>query len=283
MELAEGFDWPFGTKTVLTKSTNIGLKQHILECGDLVFDYDAIILLEEDLLISPYFYDYAKKAIEFYWDEESVAGISLYSYGRRETDNLPFHPVLDGYDVYFMQMASSWGQVWTKKHWLGFKSWLTKWDCDQFSDDKVPPNVNSWPSTSWKKHYIRYLVRQDKYFVFPHMGLSTNPGDDGENHGGVYGLYLTPLLLGRREWAFKPVDDVGFIYYDAFYKINNADALFDDCYSDLLEFSEDKNLNGASYFFFLNPFRSSFYMKLAAMGFLNDAYKLFRRIMRFVK
>ena len=53
---AEAFEWKFGEKKIIRHPENLGLKKHVLSCGDLVKDYDAVIILEDDLLVSPGMY-----------------------------------------------------------------------------------------------------------------------------------------------------------------------------------------------------------------------------------
>ncbi|MFT5779510.1 MAG: hypothetical protein ACI837_002469, partial [Crocinitomicaceae bacterium] len=110
-EIANDFDWEHGEKIVQISEDRLGLKNHILQCGELTESYGAIIMLEDDLLVSPNFYEYARKGLDFYSDEIKVAGISLYSYEVAESCGYPFSAIKDQSDVYFMQIASSWGQA----------------------------------------------------------------------------------------------------------------------------------------------------------------------------
>ena len=59
---AEQFDWPHGEKDVICHKKNMGLRLHILFCGGLTKQYDGIILLEDDLYVSAWFYQYATEA-----------------------------------------------------------------------------------------------------------------------------------------------------------------------------------------------------------------------------
>jgi len=76
---AEAFNWPFGKKIVRSFPEKQGLKKHVLQCGDLVEKHDAIIVLEDDIIASPCFYNYVKQAVAFYGDDSRIAGISLIS------------------------------------------------------------------------------------------------------------------------------------------------------------------------------------------------------------
>ena len=49
IKIAEDFNWDYGHKKVITHSENLGLRNHMLFCGDLCKDYDGIVMLEDDL------------------------------------------------------------------------------------------------------------------------------------------------------------------------------------------------------------------------------------------
>ena len=165
IEAAEGFNWRFGRKTVIKHNENLGLKAHVLECGEYVNSFDEIIVLEDDLYVAPSFYKYARKALEFTADDERTGGVSLYSHRLNVHVREPFEAIDDGYDNWYFQFASSWGQAYTKKQWNGFKEWyLLNGDMDLRSHD-FPENVALWSDSSWLKYYIKYLfLKYIKYF-----------------------------------------------------------------------------------------------------------------------
>ena len=82
--VANRFEWLHGNKRIVKHEKNIGLRRNIISCGDMTAQYDAVIVLEDDLVVSPYFFDYAYHACKFYWDSESVGEISLYGYQASE-------------------------------------------------------------------------------------------------------------------------------------------------------------------------------------------------------
>lgn len=218
-ETAQAFTWPSGDKEVVCHESNLGLREHILFCGNLSKDYDGIILLEDDLYVSPAFYRYAEHAARHYRECEEVAGIALYSPSFNELSFLPFYPLHDGSDTYFMQLACSWGQLWLRSHWQGFLDWYDKNKIQDLSDDvTVPYGVRIWPDTSWKKYFIKYLIEKDRYFVYPRQSLTTNFGDKGKHHTGT-GLFQVPLL--RQESSPYTFNDFkeSYVKYDAFGEI----------------------------------------------------------------
>ena len=54
-EIVDSLVWPFGKLIIHKHEHNIGLKQHVLLCGDFSENYDGLVVLEDDLIISPYF------------------------------------------------------------------------------------------------------------------------------------------------------------------------------------------------------------------------------------
>lgn len=216
LKIAEQFIWPYGEKILIKKTEHLGLKKHILACGDLTEQYDAIILLEDDLLVSPYFYEYAVSAISFYEKDEKIAGISLYHYQIAESCFYPFQPIHDDSDVYFIQFAASWGQIWTKTKWASFRQWLLS-HLDIKMSIQLPAYIEAWSEQSWKKHFIRYLMAEVKYFVFPRISYSTNFSDPGV-HEDKKGLYQSELQLAPTQPKFKQFKD-SIAIYDAWFEL----------------------------------------------------------------
>lgn len=214
IEIATNFEWPFGEKKIIAHQKNLGLKKHVLSCGNLVADYESIIMLEDDIFVSPYFYEYACDALCFYQDSNEIAGISLYCHKKNFVANLPFELIPDSNDVFFLQIASSWGQAWTKKQWFDFMDWMSIADHDL---DYLPSNVKTWPESSWLKHFIRYLILKNKYFVYPHKSLSTNFGDSGTHNLNKNVECQVPLFMGN-SYRFVKISD-SFNVYDAFFEI----------------------------------------------------------------
>jgi len=213
--IANDFTWEFGPKQVIEQPENLGLRRHILACGHLATEYDGIILLEDDLYVSPWFYDYALAALEFYRNCTSICGISLYSYRFNETSLLPFIPLNDASHAYFMQVPCSWGQAWLKEHWSAFESWYSTNLENEYNDDPtLPANIVYWPATSWKKYFVKYMVEHDKYFVYPTCSYATNFGDKGQHHTGS-NLFQVPIQLGRIENYIFNSFEASWAKYDA--------------------------------------------------------------------
>ena len=218
LEVANTFNWPFGEKEVISHNENIGLRQHVIDCGNLTEKYENIIVLEEDCFVGRNFYDYACKSLEFYKGNPEIAGISLYAYTYYESAGMPFMPVNDGFDTYFMQVPGSLGQVLTKDQWLGFMDYY-KSGVEIEEKDKLPEKVKTWPKTSWKKYYYKYMVEKNLYFVYPQMAFSTNFGDAGTNLSSQTQVYQVPIE------NYRDLD--GYRFCEFVESLNKYDAYFE--------------------------------------------------------
>ncbi|WP_426032636.1 hypothetical protein [Caulobacter sp. DWP3-1-3b2] len=155
----------------------------------------------------------------FYAKDPRIGGISLYNYRLNEFNNLDFRPVADGADVYFLPVASSWGQAWTADQWNAFRRWCVEDKDRPFSAaGGLPRQLQAWKPTSWKKCYIKYLVETGRYFVYPRASLSTNTARSGAHTKRVVSIYQTPLDLARaRQWRLARLD-ASLAVYDVFYE-----------------------------------------------------------------
>lgn len=185
-EIASKFVEKFNSEkySVYIHKKNMGLKSHILWCGDLVNEYDAIIILEDDLVVDRHFFAYSLSVLKFFTDSSNISGFSLYSPDYNEFESLPFAPTrLNGFANYFMQIPCSWGQIWTKSQWANFTAWHNNQHDMNFSEyGKMPEPVKHWPSSSWKKLFFAYMLDSSTYFVYPFRSYSTNCSDKGGTH-----------------------------------------------------------------------------------------------------
>ena len=218
-ELAKDFEWHFGDKEVIYHEKNLGLKAHVLSCGDLSLRFGSVILLEDDLYVSPAFYSYAVNAIDFASDKERIGGISLYNHRLNVHVREPFSAVHDPYDNWYFQFASSWGQAVSDKQWKGFKEWLSENDGKDIADENVPLNVSTWSEKSWLKYHIKYLIETDKYFLYPSISYTTNFSDEGTHAKEMVNDLQVPMSGRRGDLLFNFSDiSESRSVYDAFFE-----------------------------------------------------------------
>lgn len=230
---AEKFEWTHGEKTVIQRNENLGLKKHVITCGNLVNDFEKIIVLEDDLYVSPAFYHYAVDALFFTEGEEKIAGVSLYDHRLNVHVREPFMAYNDGYDNYYFQFASSWGQAFDKEKWNGFTEWMKTNDGKDLRASNMPENVSSWSDKSWLKYFIKYMIETDKYFLYPNGSYTTNFADEGTNEKVAVNDFQVPMIRAKhRKYCFSKLSESSAVY-DAFFENTVLSKMFEDTEIDL--------------------------------------------------
>lgn len=224
--IARGFHFRHGPCEVITREKNMGLREHLLWCGEQARHHGSAIVLEDDLVVDPHFYRFACAAVEEYDSSPEIAGIALYSPEYNEFSLLPFEPLATGYSTFFAQVPCSSGQVWTAKQWDRFRHWYGSIAPEDLKGLRTLPRVTaSWPQSSWKKIYAAYLIESDRYFVYPYRSYTTNCSDAGGAHIDE-GTTIHQVSMGWPERLAEDFTFLGFdskrFYYDAHFEINAA-------------------------------------------------------------
>lgn len=214
-QLAANFNWKYGQKIIDIKEERRGLLKHVLECGELTEKYQSIIVLEDDVLVSPAFYRFAQISNEFYAQEDKIAGVSLFTYPVEENNFYPFEPLQDDSDVHFIQVASSWGQSWSREQWSKFRKWLQ--EHPNGKPENLPAYIQEWGNNSWKRLFISYMIDTDRYFVFPNTSYSSNFEEDG-THATNTGLFQVNMQLDKKETRFKRLNESNAVY-DTYFEL----------------------------------------------------------------
>lgn len=193
-KVAEKYSYLIGVGRceIIQHESNLGLREHVLKCGDLAKKYGSIVVFEDDIYPDLHYFEYARRAIEYYSKFDEVSQIALYSPKYNETASLPFIPAsTTGKSVYFMQLPCSWGQIWTRSQWSAFREWYEKNKAIDFSKcNEMPSNIAKWSEKSWKKYYTLFLIRTNRYTAYPYRSYATNCGDPDGEHSGRGNYFL---------------------------------------------------------------------------------------------
>jgi len=187
-ELAAAFRFAAGTCEVVHHGENLGVRRHILWCGDQSARFRSVIVLEEDLLVGRAFYRFALAGLQAYRGSDKVASVALYAPEFNEIARLPFVPADNGFDAYFMRFPCSSGQLWDAGSWQVFRSWLAirfQAETNGYRGDfpsELPAYVAGWPDSSWKKWYAAWLVDTGRFVAYPYKSHTTNCSDPGGSH-----------------------------------------------------------------------------------------------------
>lgn len=207
-QIAFDYKWKFGEKIVTVHKEKKGLRDHFIWVGDQTEKYENVIFLEDDLLVSPEIINFVEASIEFYKNDNEIAGICLYNPILCEFNGTKFYQTQDGYDVYFLQHPY-WGNIWMKEKWKDFKNWLKTYE---LNNSIIPKAVSSWKESSFKKIYIQYLIETNKYFVVPRISLLTNMGLAGLHNKSDKYQYQCVLQNEKKEYHFCKLKESKSVY-----------------------------------------------------------------------
>lgn len=130
--------------TIIERETNLGLADSIIQgVTEIVNKYGRVIVLEDDLITSPYFLRFMNDALEFYKEEKKVMHIAGYMIPIDTTD-LP--------DTFFLKPTTCWGWATWKRAWNYFEK-NTDHLVNIFTKDMIK-DFNIDNSTDYFSHII---------------------------------------------------------------------------------------------------------------------------------
>jgi len=200
-EVREYIDKVDGFKkvTIIKREKNWGLADSIIDgVTKIVNEYGKIIVLEDDLVTSPYFLKFMNEALEFYKDEEKVWHISGWNYPI-DTDGLD--------DVFLWRLMNCWGWATWADKWEYFEkdidktiSKFSKKDIMIFNLDgyelywnQVILNKNNKINT-WAVFWYATIFKQNGLCLNPSQTYVENIGHDGSGiHCGESDSYSNTL------------------------------------------------------------------------------------------
>jgi hypothetical protein len=218
VQAANAFEWRFGPKRVIEQPQHLGLVDHFWAVGRLSQEYEAVVLLEDDLTVAPPFYRFVSQALEAYADEERVGGVCLYDLWFNGYTRLPFRPLDDGFDAYFVQVPYTQGLAFTAGQWQRFDAWRQGNGASLRPHPALHPAFLAFREDEWLPAMAAYLAQEQRYFCFPRAALTTGWGDAGVHFDRRTDWLLAPVQLQGGEYRLPAVDD-SLAVYDSFFEL----------------------------------------------------------------
>jgi hypothetical protein len=192
----------FKKVTIIERDRNWGLADSIIDgVTKIVNEYGKIIVLEDDLVTSPYFLKFMNEALEFYEDENRVWHISGWNYpiNTKGLEN----------DVFLWRVMNCWGWGTWKNRWKFFEkdtdellASFTKEDIKRFNLDGVE---NFWGQVlanrdkkinTWAIYWYATIFKQNGLCLNPTQTFVENIGHDGSGiHCGIEDSYRSVLNI----------------------------------------------------------------------------------------
>jgi hypothetical protein len=198
----------FNSVKIIERERNCGLANSIIDgVTAIINQYSRIIVMEDDLVTSPYFLKYMNEALEKFAADERVISIHGYVYPVKQS--LP--------EAFFLPGADCWGWATWKRGWdifnpngeyllqqLQEKNLITSFDYNgNFKYSKMLKDQIKGRNDSWAVRWYASAFLAGKLTLYPGRSLVHNIGnDDSGTHCANNTLYnvrtsATPINLSK--------------------------------------------------------------------------------------
>jgi GT2 family glycosyltransferase len=173
----------FSSITIIEREKNLGLANSIIDgVTAVVNQYGSVIVIEDDLVTSPYFLKYMNEALERFAQDERVISIHGYVYPVKQS--LP--------EAFFLPGADCWGWATWKRGWdifnpdgeyllqqLKEKNLIASFDYNGSSKySKMLEDQIKGRNDSWAVRWYASAFLAGKLTLYPSRSLVHNIGND---------------------------------------------------------------------------------------------------------
>ena len=188
---------------IVEQPENKGLASNIISgVTDLVEKYGRVIVLEDDLIVSPWFLTFMNEVLETYKDEENIVNVNGHLLKGKE----PFP------ETFLLSFANSWGWGTWKRGWdlfepdgkkllreLEARNLTRKFDFGgAYHFTRMLREQIVGKNNSWAIRWNASIFLKGKLSLNSGRSLVTNIGFDGTGtHCDKYELFTTDLYSGQ--------------------------------------------------------------------------------------
>jgi hypothetical protein len=193
----------FKSVRIILRENNLGLSRSIISgVSDVLDEYGVAIVLEDDLVVSPFFLKYMNSGLDLYRDDKKVASIHGYTY--------PVNDLLP--ETFFLRGGDCWGWATWSRAWGHFnldgvlllselkERGLTKeFDLDgSYPYIKMLKNQIQGKNDSWAIRWHASLFLKNMLTLYPGRSLVQNIGHDGTGVHSAKTSYLNVTLCNEK-------------------------------------------------------------------------------------
>ena len=193
----------FKSITIIERDINWGLARSIIDgVTNVINQHGKVIVLEDDIVISPYFLQFMNDALEYYSNEKKVWHISGWNYS------------FDTYgigDAFFWRVMNCWGWATWKDRWQYFEKDVDKLIANFTEDDIYRFNLNGaenfWYQVlanksntinTWAIFWYATIFKKNGLCLNPCKSFVTNIGQDGTGiHCNSDSIFINNLLCEK--------------------------------------------------------------------------------------
>jgi hypothetical protein len=170
---------------ITLRKKNLGLADSVISgVTEVIEKYGKVIVLEDDIVTSPYFLKFMNETLDYYENDEKIFTISGYNFPVSAPESYK-------QDIYISPRPSSWGWAtwkdrWEKVDWNLVENPLLKSKkslhslLDKAGKDLAPMLLKSVEGkiSSWAVKYSFTQIQKNAYCIFPLISLAKNIGAD---------------------------------------------------------------------------------------------------------
>lgn len=202
----------FNSIKIIERQENFGLAKSIITgVTDIVKQYGKVIVLEDDIVTSPYFLNFMNDSLDMYHQENNVFGVTGYAYPI-DTSGLS--------DVFFLRDEGCWGWATWDRAWKFFEkdtdklmktfdnSMIRSFNFDNTNDiwSQVILNYEGKINT-WAVYWYATVFLNNGYFLHPKHSFVNNIGhDDSGVHCAKNNDYEVSLIQEYEGYSFMPIE-----------------------------------------------------------------------------
>jgi hypothetical protein len=189
----------FKSVKIISRNQNLGLANSIISgVTQLVNEYGKVIVLEDDLLSSPYSLRFFNDALNYYANQEQVMHIGAYMFDLKDK-SLP--------ETFFFRAAFSWGWATWARAWNNFEpdvdKLMAQFDAEKINRFSVEGSMNFWrqmkdfkagKNNSWAIRWYASVFLKNGLTLNPRNSLIHNIGHDGSGtHSNIENTYQVQI------------------------------------------------------------------------------------------
>jgi len=198
--------------TIIESVHNLGLAKSIIDgVTQVVNTYGRIIVLEDDLITSPFFLKFLNDALEFYREENKVWHVSGWNYPYKFSSSE---------DVFLWRVMDCWGWATWGDRWVHFEKNSDKLIGSFSKDDiykfNIDGNYNLWSNVlsnkkgkmnTWAVYWYASIYQEKGLCLNPVNSFVRNIGLDGTGENcGISGNFY-----GNDSFELNNMRDVRFV------------------------------------------------------------------------
>lgn len=193
----------FRNVSVIEQKENRGLSASIMAgVGEICGRYGHAIILEDDVVPTPYFLNYTNAALERYKDNQDVFSVGCHTFDAGH--DLP--------ETFFLNIPDCWGWAIWQRSWAAFNpdgsrllnEILERKEEFHFDFDGVYPYTAmlkdqvAGRNQSWAVRLYAHTLLNNKLVLYPRHSMTSNIGFDGSGtHGGISSTYSKVRIADR--------------------------------------------------------------------------------------